>query len=865
MKKLLISIVIITGLIFALITASVSITDFSRVYQDFTKSARIDMPAMEKSKFRIKKFPIPYIIIDEINQKDNIKLKNIEVHFTPLSLLMFDPKIAEIKIESAIKYINHDDVNFLTHHEFIAELISEGALSLQAKIGRLTFIESDGDSPLEIEDFIYESADGITHFHGKIDKSSHITGSFAQSGDEVMFKLNMDDYHYNVSIEEKYKNAALESGKVKIVTDRLSTNLSNLIPDVNKIAHMLSSSENVTITFDIKPTQNHTEFKNILITSSFLSGKGEAILSTDVKHASVVDFSFDQIDLAAWSKDRAPEMKSKDNRGEEEHHHTIYRKFDFNHNLKLNITANSVKLNEHSTLSKVNIAANIGEGALLIEDFSGKIDQEGKFNITGGVVQNSFRSLFNGKIKLHHKDLNDFAELFYGKESLAKNAIPFYLSSDIKLSSVDLSLRNLLLKTNEAEMIGHISTKFIGNNTRTNATVKFSSMSLDDNNFPVMPGMLQKFISFADGMKKPDYLSKFTPIRQINSISNYDLSFDKLTYNGRLYENVRFNLELSPSRASLEQLVIHSGDEFIDTTLTLETNDIKPTLTITIHNAYARANFLSAPSLLALKNRILEHFDLSKINIIMDCSFKKLYDDNVVLEKVLFQAKSNKNLLRISKFSANLFGGRLQSSGSILLEPYTLNFVYALNSAQIDEIAKLFPKNFLNIGGIMSANGAWSTRGEKPNQLLYNFYTKSDIIAKNIKINNFSIDDFVKKINLPSYNRANLSKDIKKALLTGSTTILDLKTSVEMTKGILKTTSAAFKTNYSAGSSAALFNIYDFNLDSSSIFSFYLTAPKNSSASNAEPTQIGITAKGQLFSPKKEATYNKLEKALKAR
>ena len=68
--------------------------------------------------------------------------------------IKFSPKITSLEIGEAKLYLNHDDVNLLSHDEFISELISKDALSVEAKIGKLTFVESDNDIPLEIMDFV---------------------------------------------------------------------------------------------------------------------------------------------------------------------------------------------------------------------------------------------------------------------------------------------------------------------------------------------------------------------------------------------------------------------------------------------------------------------------------------------------------------------------------------------------------------------------------------------------------------------------------------------------------------------------------------------------------------------------------------
>jgi hypothetical protein len=84
------------------------------------------------------------------------------------------------------------------------------------------------------------------------------------------------------------------------------------------------------------------------------------------------------------------------------------------------------------------------------------------------------------------------------------------------MSSVDLSLQNLLIKTNDTDIVGNLSTKFIGNFPRTNATIRFSIIDIDKSSFPVLSQTFDYAMSLFDGMKNDDYLNKFIPIRKIN-------------------------------------------------------------------------------------------------------------------------------------------------------------------------------------------------------------------------------------------------------------------------------------------------------------------------------------------------------------
>lgn len=367
-------------------------------------------------------------------------------------------------------------------------------------------------------------------------------------------------------------------------------------------------------------------------------------------------------------------------------------------------------------------------------------------------------------------------------------------------------------------------------------------------------------------MKEESYLGKFIPIRKLGSINNYDITFDRITINGKLYENVNFGLELAPGRVAVDQLYVSNDKGWIDTSFTLEAQGIRPNFAITIHNGSLSAPFLSAPGMLELKKIILDNFDLSKIDVSISGALKDLYQDDFAFRRVVFALRNDKNLLNIAKFDADLFKGRLQSSGSILLEPYTLNFVYALNSARVSEIARVLPEGALSSGGAISISGMWSTNGEKLDEQLYNLYIKSDVVAKDIVLGDFSLDEYIQELGNPTYNVNYFNDDLNKMLLTGQTQISDLTTGVELSKGVVTLQPLTFKTKYSTGTGSATFNLYDFSIDASSVFSFYVAKPKyGRSVTDYAPIKMTITAKGNFFTPKKEADTKKLVDFLKTR
>jgi hypothetical protein len=862
-KKLFVSLLLITGLIAGLLFASISLIDYNKISREFTEFTKIDSSSIKAGDFTMEKFPSLSLSIRQIEQDGKVVARNASIHFSLMSLLIFDPQITEIRIGEVMVYLDSKDISVLNHDKFFTELITRKILDTKASIDRLIFVGAASQTnPLVVENFRSIAASGgKISFVGNVDGIGEITAAVTQSGDDMSLKLEARDDYTNLSLEENYKNGTLEGGKFFIESSRLAYKISQCIPDFAMLSQKLNSNKQIKVTFDIVPTTTYMGLKNIVINSDCIVGSGEVDLGKDDMNISEVKLNFTKIDLSAWQNDDNVENQNfVDN-------YAINKNFDFQKNpMSINIFAQDIKLGGNNSLSDLNVQGNIKDGKLYIQNFTGNIGSDGKFQINGVVTQNSFRSLFEGKIVFNHRDLNDLAAYFGGENVRTGEAIPFTFSADVKMSSVDISLQNLLIKTKDTDLMGSISTKYIGDSPRTNATFRISEVNIDQKNFPAISQVFEYAIGLFDGMKNNDYLNRFIPIRKINMIGNYDITFDKLTAWKTLYKNLSFDLALSPGKIAFERLSIQNGDDWIDTSITLDAEGIKPLIYFNIHDASLAVNFLSPAAMLELRKEIIDKFDPSKLDIMMKFYLTKLYDGDFSLGRVYFQARNDKNLLDIKQFDADLLGGRLQSSGSILLDPYTLNFVYALNSAHVDEIAKLLPENMLESGGVISASGMLSTRGDKLDAQLYNLYTKSNLLAKAITIQDFSVDDLIVELSRENYDLSNFKEDLKKALLTNKTEISDLKTSIELTKGVVTLSDLAFKTKYSAAVGSAVLNIYDFTVDANTILSFYLAKPQHGrSYTDYAPAKIRVDIKGNIFSPKKTANTVDLEELLKAR
>ena len=867
MKKAAFYILLIIAVVIFAITTSLFLTDYKKIYNRFLASAKITPDSVGSTGYEVIIFPFPHVVIDQISQKGKIDLSNIELHLSFASVLKFSPRISVIKIGQANLHLKHDSISLIRHDEFIGELIKRENPDLTTNITKLVFVESDGDIALEIKNFTFEKQNNLSKFSGITDAAYTLSGSFKEVNENEInktdFDLSIEGDDIHLLLNEKYENAILQSGNAEISSLNLPDKINRIFPDISSLLKNYNSEEETKFTFNILPDSTKLILSDIVIESPSVQGKGVIELNKNQSEFSNINLDFAKIDLNSWRKTDNV-AKSKPNLRV---NYSQKNKLNFTTNkLDAKITAANIKLNDNNSLANLELSCLTSGGKLVIKEFSGTIDQNGTFQISGAISQNAFRSIFEGNIYLRHADLGGLAEFIIGKEARTEAKIPYALSSDIKMSSVDISMQNLLLKTPSTTLNGSISTKFIGNSPRTNANLHFDKINLNNKDFPALSQIYSYIHSLAENMKNEDYLNKFIALRKINSWDQYNISFDKLTIDDNTYDKINFNLNMTPGHIRIDDLYISDGKDYIDSSIDIIASGLKPVISITVHDGSKEVNFLTPSTMLSTKTAILDKYALDKITLNLDLTLSKIYQGDIVLTNVVLKATNDKTLFNISKFETDLLKGRLSSAGSILLEPYTINLVYALNSASVEAISTLLPEGLMRSPGIISASGMISTSGNKIDELLYNLYTRSNVITKDIIISNFSIDNLIAKISAEGYEIEDFQNDLKNSLLTGETTVSDLKAELELSKGIIKMPSITFKTEYVAGTASASANIYDFSLNLNSILSFYLAKPtKGRAYTDYSSSKMAITASGSIFTPKKEADTKDLLNLLEQR
>ncbi|MCZ6924694.1 MAG: exodeoxyribonuclease 7 small subunit [Rickettsia endosymbiont of Ixodes persulcatus] len=859
-KKIAAGIIICFSLLLFIIFGALSFVNYNSVTNNLT--SHLGIVKENIGKIKMNKFPLPYLIIELIREEGKLDLEQIKIHFSLWSLIRFNPKINKIDILDAKFYSNSNVLNIYNHEELIKNFFKYKLQNIDLNVTNLSIINKQNYSILNFDNCILKEENALSSnyiFKTTSNYIGKISGSINKHDDTVDFSLNIDNNDYGFKLSQIYKDFKLTSGSGEYQIKNLASVMYSILPDLKHLFNKFNQNEAVNVKFNISNNEDEIELKDIVIASSFITGNGFVNIAKNDNITTNVKLDFPKIDLSSLILTSAlSNLSAKIN--------LIFE------GAVLNTPAfgeiNEIILSNNEALEKIVFSSNLLKGTLKINEFSGNIKSGGEFKLTGSVTQNAVRSLFDGQLYLKHNDMNSLLNILGFNDVTIKEAIPFSLSSDLKLTLIDLFFKNLLLKTDNLNLSGNFSSKFIAQTPRLDATLNISSLDLRSQAYPIISPLIEFTKNLTKDMKSLDYPSKFIPIRTIGYLANLDILIDSVKYNDHIFDKINLLAKIAPANIKISNLDFKTANSYLSTSWHLDASSVLPSLTVEIKDGNLTTDLLSPAGMLNLRNKLVNDYSLDKAILQVSGTLSTLSQNDLILKNVKFYIANNNNLLQFNNIEAELLGGKFQGSGSILLEPYSINFVYALNTMDLDKVSALMPKIFTASSGEVSISGSLGTNGNTLQSQLYNLTTKSQFAINNIDINKFAIDSFIEKINTPDYKVQNLDKDINNTITTGQENIRGISGDIELQKGIALLKKVKFATQYSSGAASFTINIYNFDMDASGVLSFYVPArlvklnTSNTRADKDTLAHLNIKMQGSIFAPKKTLDSSELKKLL---
>lgn len=861
-RKVIIFTVIAISLLVCTILVALNFVDYSSASNSLVNELKISPQNLKKIK--IIKFPIPYLIIDHITEEGKLELENIEIRFVPWSLLIFRPRISAVTIYSATIYSDEQDFDIINHDRLVSSFITNDIMDINFHVKNLSILNKNNQPILTLNNCSLLKNNSIansTSFKGDGGYVGKLSGFFEKKVNQINLDLTISNDDYNFHLLETYIDSKLINGKAEYLIQNLADILHILVPDLDSVFRRFNQNEKINIKFDILPTGQLLKLENVTIDSNSFVGNGGVYLSRNDNVTSIIKLYFPKIDVKSL-------ITSSNNINQFSDSVFGLRLIFDNKSIITNVLVDQIILGSDEILNNTKLSFNLDKGVLVVNDFSGTIKSGGNFQLIGNVTQNSVRSILDGTIYLQHNDLNSVLNTLGYKQAVSKKPTAFMLSSGLKLTLIDVYLQNLMLKTDNTKVTGNITARFIGSMPHFIATLDFSSIDLNRDDYPIISPMIKFAKSLSENMTDESYLAKYIPIRTADYLGNFDITINDLLIGSNSFGKAYILANVSPGNIGISNLDIRSNSDYINLSASLLASNIKPQLIVTINDGSLNIHFLTPKSLLNLRNNLLNEFDVEKIELKLNCALSKIIQNDLVLQNVKLALANNNALFKIDNLEANLLSGKLKAEGNILLNPYTLNFVYALNAIDFAQLSNILPRGLLDNYGGMSINGTFATHGNSLKELLYELNTQSEFVVKNAKISNFSVDSLIEKINNKDYSLKYLKDDLAKSMYQGQTELNSLRGNLQLKNGIVTMKNLVFNTKYTSGAASLAINIYNLDMVLSSILSFYIADlnPNLDNSSNQNtPINLTIKTSGTILDPIKTSDETELRKALENR
>ena len=434
--------------------------------------------------------------------------------------------------------------------------------------------------------------------------------------------------------------------------------------------------------------------------------------------------------------------------------------------------------------------------------------------------------MFKGHIDANHNDLNLLLNNLSLQNCASSTVAATSLSSDIKITPIEISLYNLTSKISDLEIKGGAAIKFIGNTPRTVADITLAGVD-SNKQMPFITPLYTYLSSLKDKMQDQAYVTKFIPLRSIQSLGTFTATLIKPILGEHNADLIKFSGNISPGNLIIDSLQYESDSNNFTGNASLATSIVKPKLRIEITSGDIQTDLLTLNNLLALNQELANNYDITKASIDFIANLNSITQNGTKYDKVNLKFSNDNATILLPNLSFQKDTSSFVTNGNLVIAPsMQINLAYAYNLMDIKPAMDYFISG-LGVSGVVSSNGVLYTHGDTIAALLYNLYIKSDFIAENMQISGYQIDDFIDQVNTLTYNTNNLAQDAENKTKTGITKLSKISGNYTMNLGRIVLHKMQFSTAKSTGILAGSYNIYKEALDLESTINFPLKLTDN--------------------------------------
>lgn len=845
MKKTLLFSCVAVTLLYLVYISMAFMVNYEGIYQKFRKHIAKAGFNIKASHINVERFPVPRIAVSGISIDDSITAKSLEIKFSPLSTITFNPEIEFVQIDGVKAYVSDSRIDFMRHNPMISKLLHLVPKLPRMKMNNIKVVDNVTKDTKVLKNIIVDpsSLGNQVTLNWERDSVTKISYNVVESG--VNVQINYSGPTYDMKLSEVYKQGKLKNGTLRYNVKNLQQFMADRYQDVDLLITKIRSDQPLELNCKFRVDADRTRFTDIKVDSKSVDMTGSVDLF-DSRTPDEINLEFNHFDFTELFD--TPNMDNVKNSKKKEklELYDVVRNF--------NIKANKITV-AGTYIKDFVVQTSIKNDKMHIKTFKGDIGQaEGKFDAKGIVTQNQYRSLFDGNVHFEHKDLNMILSDLGYKEYASRKEAPFSLTSYVEATPIDYKLDNLFMKVGAFNASGDAAIKLIGSIPRVNLSLSLSALDLFDKDIPVLNNVVQYFTSLTQDMKSRDYLKKYIPIREMSYLGDFDITFNNILINNTEVDKLRLIAALSPGNIVLNSVYYQDEGSYLTGVGYLSAAGIKPKIEFNVAESHLITDKFDIANLMGLVRNLYENYDLEKVKFKTDFRAQTIKQKDMEFKNFRVKARNNGILWNIDSLRGSFADGNFDATGSLRMDAMNINLAYAYNDFNLKKLKRLVPFNIFGIeDGWMSMNGMLSTNGRNLAELFYNLYTKSAFLAKSVLWNNFNIDGLVARTSETNYDKKDIVKDANYFMSSPKTTMKYLDGELELDKGQFKISDIDFETHRSKAVSDVHYDMYKADL---TVNTNFLLRPKATSLYDKNlDIRFPMTINGSLGSTKKEFDF----------
>lgn len=524
--------------------------------------------------------------------------------------------------------------------------------------------------------------------------------------------------------------------------------------------------------------------------------------------------------------------------------------------------------------------SSISDGQILLNDLSFSMPGETQFKMLGSVTHNDVRPKFLGNLEMNVSKFDDFRKWLNIEvtDEFIKKANSLSLKTEVSLIPRNLKFEKIQASLGDSLMVGKLSIKNTGDRRlNTKVSLRLNTLNTDDFMLSTKVDDIVTALFFYDADKTgkllTDYTNDFRWLRVYPIDLNGEILVDNLVYKGHQIQNLQTAFRVEPNSIKLDRLIFADPKIDMDSTINFSLTAFRPQIDIKSSIKKLDYNFATTllPSDEELRKKLafavekdkairesltaaskeayinaeglrekkteekLEEekdkaskpaldrynaYSMSNFNGTFDISGEGVTGIQMPLSSFNLKGSLNEGVIKFDSLSANVFSGKLDATGSIVIASTVpaVSFSYALNNFDPNLLLGYY-FNFRKISGYMSISGTLAGNGINSVELPKRLYGDIKVIGKKVRWQGFDLASIIKTVEYKMPYNQKLD-NLKISIDNGETEFDDVKGNITFAKGVASLENFELTNNRASGNYVAKVDYINGLINSLSKLSF---------------------------------------------